>query len=612
MGRTDATTGKRRSGTRAASGTAIEPAATGQSTLTPRQRQILALLREGRANKEIAAALGIGLGTVKQHINALFKKLDVSNRTMAVTRGHAEGAAQRAPARGAAPAPSATGDAHPPAIAPALAGNERRPATVLSLSLTAATSADAGEPKDGPVAPEEDAGSAAHRLLARIAAEFGAVLVPRTDGGDMVFGVQRCREQHVLRAVRAAHALVRGLGGPRAAPAVRAGVASGTVAVGTSGAGDWDGQILDGNLLRTGRAMAARGAGGTMIVGATARALTERLCGTDGGIPERIDLGHDPVFAYHVPPPPVALRGRNAEAAVLARYVADVRRGRGGAVAIEGEAGRGKTALLHPLHSLCANADVRLGIWRCLPPDGQPVAIARGCLMDTARGAIVDAATLGDRLRRGDMELPSVLALDDLHWLPFRAVQELFDGIGTAVANGRFVVTTARPVVRASVSPLPGAEALPLDRLPDGNIDQLCKDVAEAPLDAGTRARIRDLARGNPLFAVELTRARSADGSLPAAPPVRLLTLLMARVDALRPDHRLLRLVSGAQTPPSVAALRGAWPNDADAVSFDAALDHAEAAGLLRRDTGDTVTLAHPMLQVTLAHVFHTHSSDPE
>jgi DNA-binding CsgD family transcriptional regulator len=55
--------------------------------LTPRQRQILGLMCKGKANKEIANELDISLGTVKQHIAALFKRMRVQNRSMAVAQG---------------------------------------------------------------------------------------------------------------------------------------------------------------------------------------------------------------------------------------------------------------------------------------------------------------------------------------------------------------------------------------------------------------------------------------------------------------------------------------------------------------------------------------------
>lgn len=52
--------------------------------LTPRQRQVLALLAEGKSNKEIASELGLAAGTVKIHVSSIFKALNVNNRTLAV------------------------------------------------------------------------------------------------------------------------------------------------------------------------------------------------------------------------------------------------------------------------------------------------------------------------------------------------------------------------------------------------------------------------------------------------------------------------------------------------------------------------------------------------
>lgn len=54
--------------------------------LSFRQRQILAMAADGLPNKEIAARLGIAEGTVKAHMHAIFKVLDVSNRTQAVIK----------------------------------------------------------------------------------------------------------------------------------------------------------------------------------------------------------------------------------------------------------------------------------------------------------------------------------------------------------------------------------------------------------------------------------------------------------------------------------------------------------------------------------------------
>lgn len=51
------------------------------TNLTPRERQIALLLRDGASNKELARELGLGLATVKTHLLNLFRKQGVSNRT---------------------------------------------------------------------------------------------------------------------------------------------------------------------------------------------------------------------------------------------------------------------------------------------------------------------------------------------------------------------------------------------------------------------------------------------------------------------------------------------------------------------------------------------------
>jgi DNA-binding NarL/FixJ family response regulator len=54
--------------------------------LTPREREVLALLSEGLANKAIAARLGISDHTAKFHVNAILSKLGVDSRAEAIVR----------------------------------------------------------------------------------------------------------------------------------------------------------------------------------------------------------------------------------------------------------------------------------------------------------------------------------------------------------------------------------------------------------------------------------------------------------------------------------------------------------------------------------------------
>jgi two-component system nitrate/nitrite response regulator NarL len=53
------------------------------SKLTPREYEILMLLAEGQSNKVIARNLGISDGTVKLHVKAILRKLEVSSRITA-------------------------------------------------------------------------------------------------------------------------------------------------------------------------------------------------------------------------------------------------------------------------------------------------------------------------------------------------------------------------------------------------------------------------------------------------------------------------------------------------------------------------------------------------
>jgi len=51
--------------------------------LTKRQREVLLLLIEGKSNKEIAHNFSLSENTVRVHVAAIYKALDVSNRTEA-------------------------------------------------------------------------------------------------------------------------------------------------------------------------------------------------------------------------------------------------------------------------------------------------------------------------------------------------------------------------------------------------------------------------------------------------------------------------------------------------------------------------------------------------
>jgi DNA-binding NarL/FixJ family response regulator len=76
--------------------------ASAKSPLTPRQRDVLELLVQGKPNKEIASALHLGEGTVKIHVAAIFRHFGVNNRAAAAV-------AYARPRLGPGPLPSIRG-----------------------------------------------------------------------------------------------------------------------------------------------------------------------------------------------------------------------------------------------------------------------------------------------------------------------------------------------------------------------------------------------------------------------------------------------------------------------------------------------------------------------
>jgi DNA-binding NarL/FixJ family response regulator len=65
--------------------------ATRVATLTPTQLRVLLGVLAGRLNKQIAHDLGIAEATVKVHMTAVLRKLDVGNRTQAAVAARALG-----------------------------------------------------------------------------------------------------------------------------------------------------------------------------------------------------------------------------------------------------------------------------------------------------------------------------------------------------------------------------------------------------------------------------------------------------------------------------------------------------------------------------------------
>ncbi len=64
----------------------VDNRATSLAILTPRERELLELIVAGASDKEAAARLGITHGTARNSLSAVYRKLQVANRTEAILR----------------------------------------------------------------------------------------------------------------------------------------------------------------------------------------------------------------------------------------------------------------------------------------------------------------------------------------------------------------------------------------------------------------------------------------------------------------------------------------------------------------------------------------------
>jgi DNA-binding CsgD family transcriptional regulator len=76
--------GERRQGDRRQASAVAPPEREAKASFTEREREIVDLLMQGMSNRQIANALGITEGTVKKHLNHIFRKLGVHSRALLI------------------------------------------------------------------------------------------------------------------------------------------------------------------------------------------------------------------------------------------------------------------------------------------------------------------------------------------------------------------------------------------------------------------------------------------------------------------------------------------------------------------------------------------------
>ncbi len=529
--------------------------------LTLRQRQILDLLRAGKVNKEIANELGIGLGTVKQHVVALFKKLKVRNRAMAVSRGLELPAAENRER------------------APLLAGEgllERRPCVVLSIVL--------------PESASEAAGRLLQQTLAAYAFDHDALFLARKGhAGDQIFGIQRASTHDLFLALRAAYAAFSALAAQdkTLVGALQGGLTAGLAIASMNRHGGWSGEAIASMAIAQARELAHGAKPGELVLGPAAQDLM-RAQSPYAPVPAAPALRFTALdwLPWKAGPGESAPIGRDQELARLDALLAHDAHGPGRLVYLEGETGMGKSRLCRHAAARCIEFGGGVHHYVCLPDGRGSHLYSLPYGMPTSLDAVL--ATLA----AVPLWRPQAVIVDDCHLLAPADLARLTRQ--AARAEGKLVLLAGRRLPETGVM----AETLRLGRLPQSATERLvvqATDRADKPRDPTTMARS---AAGVPLFAVELARHRG-DDSLPL--PLRVV--IGARMDGFGLDRFLLRQVARAAAPVGVAELAKELSETPGAVRL--AAEQAIACGVLRRDDRGRLSFTHPLLRqaVTQAQV---------
>jgi len=561
-------------------------------SLSPRQRQILSLLRAGKANKEIAHELGIGIGTVKQHLVTLFKKLGVSNRSMAISKSHA---IEGLPIDGPVPLDAKTDGA--PA-APSLL--ERRPVAVLSLEVLVT---------DG--IASADLLRDLYRIYAEVAFDFGAVFLSHRGGRcDMIFGIRQVRRYDAPRALRAAVAVSEAMKSRHGDTVfIRGGLAYGYVFASTDSDGEWTGEAIGGTAIATARALVGRAQPGSVGLAPKAQATIADLgLDTSNGIPAIVPLNREFRWRRLMSPPPLALRGRIVEIQALRKRIMHLKSGNGGFSIIDGESGMGKTALAHVLAITANKESITNEAWLCAIPDSQPGSASLGRL---ERSDSHDVETVEDFCRRfahPPADAPHLLIIEDAHLLPRDDLLQLIE-LGMRLNETSVLLAIVyRGRINADKHQIDAGSIIRPGHLPDDVATEIIEDHL-GPGHPGT-TWVRNMARGVPNFLTRLAAYVEHEDQVDGpgrVPTSELFVLVAERIEAHNLDRRLLYGVARHSKKIEIPALQEHWVGMTD--EFEPTLKQAIEAGVLtltrgRRGKPDSVEISHPLVKWVFSAAF--------
>jgi DNA-binding CsgD family transcriptional regulator len=317
--------------------------------------------------------------------------------------------------------------------------------------------------------------------------------------------------------------------------------------------------------------------------------------------------------------PRTTLLGRAGECALLDDLVDDVRRGKSRCLVVHGEAGIGKTALLHhlveaasdvtilradgveaetempysSLHHLCAPVLDRIDV---LPdPQREALEIVFGLTSAAAPNRFLVGLGLLGLLAEVSDQAPVLCVIDDAQWLDQASRLTLAFVARRLAAEPAGIVFAARKT-SPELDPLPQLNVRGVD---DDDARTLLSTAVRFKLDERVRDRIVAETRGNPLALLELPRGLTATqlaggfGLLGTENlPGRIEETFVRRLDTLSAEARRLLLIAAAEPVGDPLLL---WKASRELGVGQAGADEVRTEQLLT--IGNRVAFRHPLVR---------------
>lgn len=528
--------------------------------LTKRQQQILELMQQGKVNKEIANDLNISLGTVKQHLVAVFKKLNVQNRTMAVAR---------------------LAEFKDQSGFDAVFSQEiliaRRPAIILSLKV----------PSQLPLTTMR----LFHTYMAEMAFNCRALFISRERGdGDLIFGLKRSSTQDVRMAIRVAEQVfsimkafvLEHLKQTNSNEVLTGALVAGLISVSQNRFGGWSGETVGSYLLTMAHKLRDKTPTNHLAFDSTALSVMQ---GFDLTAPAnssgQLLFSQLPSLNRWNVANDLPLTGRDQEL----KYIHDLLTEKYRVLLLEGENGMGKSRLCREAARQALKEGRELFYIHVLPS---------GFFDSEQYRHLEHLDQVISDLKNANK---SLLVLDDAHHLTAENKTLLVNFLND-LSEGTQVILCGRQPQRYAIKETlhPIYRLLHLNRLDDAAITSMFNNNSDINQDS-----LVERARGIPLFAKELLRC--ADNN---SVSLALMITIASRVDKFKVDWKLLYCIASHNQPVSLKILSDLMKDDL--IYIKTAIEHAETLGILDFKS-DITSFRHPLVQKTISYLFRPNST---